>query len=237
MSGYGGNAAQLFARAVLFDFDGVLTTDPSGSHTTVAALARMTGLDGDRIWAALQPFNHDLLLGRTTHAAIWPGFCAAIGQDVPIERLHDAFAATPMDEAMIALARRLRPHCRLAIVTDNKADRIAHLARLHSLAELFDVVAVSAECGSDKSGAPIFEQVLRRLEVPANAAVFIDNSARNLVAPASMGIHTILFDDTARDLAALAAQLHDRFALPATDQSCERFTGAAGPAKSAIRQR
>lgn len=200
-------------RAVLFDFDGVLTTDPSGSHTTVAALARTTGLSRELVWRALAPFNDDLLHGRTTHAAIWPAFCTAVGEAVPFEQLLAAFASTPVDGNMLDLARRLRRHCRVGIVTDNKADRIAHVVAQHGLGAVFDPIVVSADCGCTKDGPAIFRHALTHLGTTPASTLFIDNSARNLVAPQALGMHTLHFDDATRDVDGLASTLRTRFGL------------------------
>ena len=59
-------------RAICFDFDGVLTTERSGSLSTLRSLSRHSGIGEERLWEAIGVFNEDLLFGRTTHAAIWP---------------------------------------------------------------------------------------------------------------------------------------------------------------------
>ncbi|MDR2515045.1 MAG: hypothetical protein LBD02_07570 [Christensenellaceae bacterium] len=54
----------------MFDFDGVLTTDATGSQSICTALAGLSGLPFERVLVAYCPFNGDLLLGKTTHGAI-----------------------------------------------------------------------------------------------------------------------------------------------------------------------
>lgn len=202
-------------RAVLFDFDGVLTTDPSGSFTTIAHLARATGLTDAHLWEAFAPFNDDLLLGRTTHAAVWPALCSRLGRDLDIALLDDAFDATPMNREMLDLATRLRRTHAVGMVTDNKRDRIDRLVARHALDAVFDPIVVSADCGSGKAGAAIFQHALRRLALPADAVLFIDNTSRNLVAPAALGLHTIHFDDSRNDVRGLVDTLRDRFGVAA----------------------
>jgi putative hydrolase of the HAD superfamily len=210
----GGDAAGII-RAVLFDFDGVLTTDPSGSYSTVAQLARSTGLDRERLWAAFAPFNDDLLHGRTTHAAVWPAICERLGRELPFTLLHDAFDATPMNAGMLALAARLRATHAVGIVTDNKRDRMDRLVARHALDALFDPIVVSADCGSGKSTPAIFRRTLDLLGVGAEEAVFVDNTPRNLVAARALGMHALHFDDARNDVGELAATLRARFGLPA----------------------
>lgn len=200
-------------RAVLFDFDGVLTTDPSGSATTVRHLAQATGLQADRVWNAFAPFNADLLFGRTTHIDVWTAICATLGHDIDIALLHNAFDGTPMNTAMLDLAARLRAGHAAGIVTDNKRDRIDRLVARHALDSLFDPIVVSADCGSGKEDAAIFRHTLDLLGLPPQETVFIDNSARNLVAAGALGMHTVHFDDARNDVPGLAETLRLRFGI------------------------
>lgn len=200
-------------RAVLFDFDGVLTTHPTGSFTTIAALSASLDLPEAKIRDAFAPFNEDLLFGRETHASIWPAFCARLGRDVDIDVLTDAFDATPRNVPMLALARQLASQVRVGIVTDNRQDRIDRLADTWNLPALFDPIVVSAAVGSGKSAPAIFEHTLARLALPAAQVVFIDNSVHNLDAPTALGIHPVHFDDAKNDVDALAGMLFTRFGL------------------------
>jgi putative hydrolase of the HAD superfamily len=200
-------------RAVLFDFDGVLTTDASGSFTTIAHLAASTGISAERLWDAFRPFNADLLYGRTTHAAIWPAICERLGNALDFALLDAAFAATPMNREMLALAGELRGAHAVGIVTDNKRDRIDRLIALHALDQLFDPIVVSADIGSGKSGYAIFAHALHLLGAKADETVFIDNTPGDLVAAAALGMHTVHFDHVRNDVRALAATLRSRFAV------------------------
>lgn len=200
-------------EAVLFDFDGVLTRDRTGTLTTLRYLSAHTGIEHERLQQAFRRFNRDLNLGRTSHREIWPELCRTLGRDIDIGLLAPAFESTPMNAAMWRLARQLKPHHRVGIVTDNKKDRIDHLRRHARLAELFDPIVVSAEAGAGKDGARIFELALQRLALRPERCVFIDNSPQNLAAPRALGLHAIHFDDAANDVAALAATLRDGYGL------------------------
>src|SRR4051812_36346079 len=80
-------------RAVMFDFDGVLTNDKTGSLTTTRYLSQRTGIELPKLQAAFRRFNNDLTLGRTTHAAVWPDICADLGQTVGLDLLEEAFVS------------------------------------------------------------------------------------------------------------------------------------------------
>ncbi|MBX3623751.1 MAG: haloacid dehalogenase [Rhizobacter sp.] len=194
-------------RAVFFDYDGVLTRDKTGSLTTCRSLAQQAGLLFEAVHAALRPYNEALTLGRTTHEAIWPAVCEALGRDIPISALRIAFESTPLDEAVMSLAKRLTMRHRVGLITDNKRDRLDHLRAFQQLDAVFDPILVSSVFGSGKEGMAIFERALACVALPPEAAVFIDNHRDNLLAPAALGMHTLHFDDGRRDVKALVAEL------------------------------
>ena len=191
----------------MFDFDGVLTTDKTGSVTTTRYLSQRTGIELSIVEAAFRRFNNDLTLGRTTHAAVWRAICADLGQTVGLDLLEAAFESTPLNERMLTIARRLRSSYSVGIVTDNKKDRIDAIKRLHDLPRLFDPIVVSSEVGLSKDNPGIFLGALQLLRVKPEECIFIDNSKDNLVAPNAIGMKTIYFDDEKQDFTALLTEL------------------------------
>lgn len=200
-------------KAIFFDFDGVLTTDKTGSVTTLRYLSRATGVEFNRLREVFKEHNDGLNLGRTTHLAIWPAVCNKLNFQIDMGLLPAAFESTPFNEGMLSLASNLRQNYSVGIITDNKRDRMDHLKVHARLTELFDPIVVSAEVGSDKESALIFESALRYLAIAPHESVFIDNSEGNLVAPAALGMHTIYFDDEKNDLSGLIATLRNSYGV------------------------
>ena len=194
-------------KAVFFDYDGVLTTDKTGSQTTTRYLSEVTGLELSALKAGFARFNKDLTLGKSTHAQIWPELCRALGRELDIQLLYQAFESTPKNSEVFSLARRLRKRHSVGIITDNKKDRIDYLKHCQDLGALFDPIVVSAEIGSDKGSPEIFLHALRLAGVSPKEAVFVDNNADNLGAPGALGINTIFHDDEKNDIDALLGSL------------------------------
>ena len=203
-------------RAIFFDFDGVLTTDKTGSVTTIRYLSEKTGIDQNAMWEAFAPFNDDLLYGRTSHAKIWPAICRHLGKGIDIGLLSGAFESTPMNQDMLELAKSLKRTCAIGIITDNKKDRIDFLKLHAGLDALFSPIVVSAECGSGKDGPDIFLRALEYVDMTPHEAIFIDNSKRNLLAAAALGMQTIYFDDSRNDVQGLVAALHSEHGVGST---------------------
>ena len=186
-------------KAVLFDFDGVLTIDKTGSTTITNYIANTCNIPLDNVKTNYYKFNKQLLLGETTHQEIWQDFCKSLGQNVDYDILLDSFRETRLDEKMITLVQELKERYLVGMVTDNKYDRISTILDYRVLNQYFDVVAISACVHSGKDSRNIFDYALNMLNVSANECVFIDNTEKNLIIPKQMGMSTILFNDDNRD--------------------------------------
>ena len=194
-------------KAVLFDFDGVLTIDKTGSTTITNYISDNYDISLEKVKSSYYKFNKPLLLGETTHQEIWADFCQVLGQEIGYSILLDSFRYTRLDDKMINLVKQLKERYLIGMVTDNKCDRIETILDYRGLNQYFDVVAISANLHSGKDSQSIFKYVLNTLNVSASECVFIDNTEKNLVVPKQMGMATILFDDENRDFDVFLSEL------------------------------
>lgn len=186
-------------KCILFDFDGVLTIDKTGSTSITNYISQRTHIDLEIIKTNYYKYNKRLLMGEIVHEDMWEEFCAEVGQHIPYQVLVDSFKNTALDETMFSYIKELKNSYRIGMVTDNKVDRIETILNHNHYTEYFDVVAISAGVHSGKADSKIFQYVLESIGVDATECVFIDNTAQNLIVPANMGMKTILFDDEKRD--------------------------------------
>jgi epoxide hydrolase-like predicted phosphatase len=117
------------------------------------------------------------------------------------------------DDSMTSLVTRARAAgIRTALLSNswgNEYDR-------RDWHEMFDTVVISGEVGMRKPEREIFELVLKRIGLPADECVFIDDMAHNIVAAEQAGLIGIVhrtFDQTAGQLEALfpdACWIHQR---------------------------
>ncbi|HHW46584.1 MAG TPA: HAD hydrolase-like protein [Clostridiales bacterium] len=195
-------------KAVLFDFDGVLTTEPSGSSATCKYISIRTGIDLEKLESEYRKYNDDLLWGKISHSDIWPTLCDNLEYDISMNVLYESFIYTPIDGQMLKIAYELKQKGHIiGMVTDNKTDRIDSIVEFHNWNDLFDVIAVSANVGSRKTSHGIFFKTLDDLKLAANQCVFIDNHEENLIIPKQLGMATIYFDHAKRDYKELLRQL------------------------------
>lgn len=195
-------------KAVLFDFDGVLTLDGSGSESTCKYICAATGIDRNIFENEYRKYNVGLLTGKLKHEEVWGKICTAIGRDIHIEILYDSFINTPINFEMLKLVRQLKDKkFKIGMVTDNKADRIKSIIEYHRWEDIFDGIAVSAEVGSGKNQENIFHKIFQTLNLNPDECIFIDNNRDNLVIPNVLGLSTIFFDHNTNDIIGLKNKL------------------------------
>ncbi|HET8778863.1 MAG TPA: HAD-IA family hydrolase, partial [Agromyces sp.] len=85
---------------------------------------------------------------------------------------------------------------RLALLSNAGADFSGWL-RSGSFAPLFERVFVSGELGLVKPHAPIYEHVIRELDIAASDFVFIDNKSENVEGARAVGGEGHVFTDAA----------------------------------------
>jgi len=182
-------------KAILFDFDGVLTTDATGTQSICNYICKKTGLDAETFKKEYYQYNKDLLYGKTNHENIWDTLCKGLNTKIDIKILKESFVNTPIDSEMIGIVEKLKQqNYKIAMVTDNKKDRIDNIVDFYDWDKLFDEITISSEVGSGKDNNEIFEKTIKNLNVNADECVFIDNQKKNLIIPESMGIKVIYFD-------------------------------------------
>lgn len=187
-------------KAVLFDFDGVLTTDATGSQSICNYISKKTGIDIELFKKEYYKYNDDLLYGNIQHKDIWDELCKGLNSQIDINILFDSFINTPIDNKMMELVEQLKEkNYKVGMVTDNKKDRINCIAQHYGWDKVFDTITISAEVGSGKDYTTIFEKTIECLKVNTDECVFIDNQEKNLIVPNSMGMKVIYFDHNERN--------------------------------------
>lgn len=188
-------------KTIFFDFDGVLTIDGAGSVTTCTNIQKhIPDVTFDHILKCYRVSHPKMLLGQTTHAAIWQEFCTCVGKDLDIKILDEAFRNTPMNTRMMDLVKKIKKHYKLGIITDNSKERLDALKAEMKLPEIFEIIVVSGETGIRKDSDETFVKALELAGCKPEECVFIDNSADNLIAPKKLGWYTIFHDHKKNDV-------------------------------------
>ena len=193
---------------VLFDYDGVMTLDKSGTESICNYISKNLNIDYTIFEKEYRKYNTDLSCGKITHEEIWKQLCESLNIDIPISVLHDSFDNTPIDNEMHELVLQIKHQkIKTGLITDNKVDRMKFINKKFNLNKYFDIIAISGELGYGKESDRIFIETLG--EIKPEESIFIDNQEKNLIIPKKLGINTIHYNDKERNLFELKNKLKE----------------------------
>jgi putative hydrolase of the HAD superfamily len=191
-------------EAILFDFNGVLTTSP---FEHMAALGTDNGVDAEVVLELmLGPYDED-----TDHA--WHRFergeitvveygtdllerAAAAQIEIDFTQLADLMSRLEVHDVVVDRVRELRSAgYRTALVTNNVKEASKQWRVLVPVEELFEVVVDSSEVGMRKPNPAIYLHALDLLGgVAPDRAVFLDDAPGNVAGARRAGLHAVLVD-------------------------------------------
>ena len=196
-------------EAVIFDYGGVLaqTADPAPRAAWERDLGLAPGaltatVHDNRLWVAAQN-------GRLPSDAHWQAVGEALGLDKSqLGGLRASFyAGDVLNQQLLARIDCLRQQGVALGLLSNFSTDLRGMLEAQDLLRRFDHVAISAEIGVMKPDAAAYEAILGMLALPASACVFIDDLPANVAAARALGMHGIVFEDTAPCLVVLEGLL------------------------------
>jgi putative hydrolase of the HAD superfamily len=201
-------------RALLLDYAGVLTV-PIGE--ALAAVCDTEGIEPDSVRALIaaaytgHPDGDDIAAletGRMPLAEFETAFAARLRSRpgappvVAAGLVGRMFAVLPPNPRMVALALRLRAAgVRTALLSNTWGGAEGYDEA--ELADLFDTLLLSHEVGMRKPEPGIYALAARRLGVPPEACVVVDDLITNVLGARAAGMHAILHETDATTVAEL----------------------------------
>jgi putative hydrolase of the HAD superfamily len=205
-------------EAVISDFGGVLTSpllhsfaafqDHSGIplETLGKAMAQVSEVDGAN---PLFELEKGALTERDFLAKLEAGVESILGRRVAMHDFSEHyFASLSANHELFDHYRMLRDRgIRMAMLTNNVKEWEPRWRSMLPVDEVFEIVVDSAFVGLRKPDPAIYRLTLERLDLPAQACVFVDDLEHNVEAAATLGMRTVHFRDTAQAIAELDALL------------------------------
>src|SRR3954452_4699926 len=191
-------------EAVLFDFNGVLTTSP---FAHMAALGDDAGIAGQAVLdLMLGPYDddtdhswHRFERGEITAAEYGADLFARAAEakmDLDFTSLGNMMSRLEVHDIVVERVRTLRADgYRTGLVTNNVKEASLQWREMVPVDELFDVIVDSSQVGMRKPNPAIFLHALELLGgIAPSAAVFLDDAAGNVAGAQRAGLHAILVD-------------------------------------------
>lgn len=205
-------------EAIVSDFGGVLTTPLLESF---AAFQDQTGIRAEDLgtaMAAIAERDGDnplfrLERGEITEVAflemLSEGLEPLIGHRPELHRFREIyFEALDPNEPMIELMRELKESgLRMAMLTNNVREWEPLWRSMLPVDEIFEFVVDSGFVGVRKPEGRIYEMVVERLSLPAEACLFVDDVDVNCSGAQRAGMSAVHFRDNAQAIAEIRSAI------------------------------
>ncbi|MEW6719041.1 MAG: HAD family phosphatase [Thermodesulfobacteriota bacterium] len=186
-------------RGIIFDFGNVISSFDTGRF--LSRLKRWSGLPVESL--------RETVYGSGLHSRYERGevsseefhrlVASATGAVVPDETFAEGFADifTPI-EGTGEIVRGLKGKYRLGLLSNTNEWHFQRHIRKVPVFPLFDAVTLSFEVGALKPDPAIYRDALRKLSLPPEECVFIDDIPEYADGAAALGIRGIRFSGPAR---------------------------------------
>jgi FMN phosphatase YigB (HAD superfamily) len=186
-------------RLIVSDFGGVICT--FDYRIFCERLARRTGRTTDEVFALV--FDGDLQVAFEAGALSGPDYHRKLMGLLGTEMSYDEFFRIYGDiftEVLPTcdLLRRLAARYPLYLLSDTNEIHFGYVRQTVEVVRLFEQCVVSYEVGVLKPDPRIYQEVLRRSGVPAEACVFIDDRPGNVEGARRVGMQALLFQSAER---------------------------------------
>ena len=192
-------------RGILFDFGNVICS--FDVDIFLAKLHEWSGLGvetlRDRIYGSRLPSRYER--GEISSKEFHREVVRRIGMDIPAEDLADRFSDifTPL-ESTHGLIRALKGTYRLGLLSNTNEWHFLRYIRKVPVFPLFDAVTLSFEVGALKPEPEIYLDALRKISLPPETCVFIDDIGKYAEGASALGIRGIRYTGHAALLRELA---------------------------------
>jgi epoxide hydrolase-like predicted phosphatase len=192
-------------QAVIFDFGGVLMrTEDKGPRTQ---LARRLGRTPEELEEVVfnGPSGLPAALGEISAEQHWRNVAKTLQiSEAEIPAFQESFwGGDQMETRLVEHIRQLKQRYRTALLSNAWSDLREYLVNRWKIADAFDQMVISAEVGLVKPDQRIYRLILERLQVPAQAAIFLDDFIQNVEGARSVGLTAIHFRSADQALAEL----------------------------------
>lgn len=188
-------------RAVFFDFGGVIMRTEYQSPRQ--HLAERFGMDYDDIDKVVfgSESARSASVGEITEDAHWAQVLKRLKRPASETKSFqdEFFGGDVIDRGLVEFIRSLRGKVHTGLISNAWSGLREFIAK-EKIIDIFDTVIISAEVGTIKPSARIYEVALEQARVSASEAVFIDDVPANVEACEKIGMKGVLFNDPQESL-------------------------------------
>jgi glucose-1-phosphatase len=188
-------------RAVFFDFGGVILRTEHQSPRQ--HLAQRFGMDYDDIDKVVfgSESARRASIGEIKEDAHWAEVLKRLKHPASEAKSFqdEFFGGDVIDRKLVEFIRSLRGKIHTGLIS-NAWSGLREFVTKENIINVFDTIIISAEIGTMKPSARIYEIALEQAKVKANEAVFVDDVAVNIEACEKIGMKGVLFNNPEESL-------------------------------------
>ncbi len=196
-------------QAVVWDLGGVLVR--TGDRQPRRAWERRLGLEQHSLDEMVfgSTVSRQATIGEANVQDIWDDVARRLdlSPKQAAQLRQDFWRGDQLDLGLVEKIRLLRASYKTGMITNGWKNSRESIENVWHLDDVFDSILISAELGLAKPDPAIYRLLLDEWSLPAQAAVFIDDFADNVVAARQLGMPAIRFRDPAQAMAELNAIL------------------------------
>ncbi len=181
----------MMIRAIIFDYNGVLTTRGTFTDLIVEYCQQM-GKDSEGLATIVTSRWKEARIGKVEASLLWKDIAGYLGYN-EIKLREEWIERFPVRLDMLDKIKYYKNSHKIGLLTNEVRDWMEPAIEMYGLQDCFDVIVTSYEEGVAKPDARIFEIMLKRLKVQAQDCVYIDDQLKNTTAATGLGFKTILF--------------------------------------------
>ncbi len=192
-------------KAIIFDYGNVISrVDHSVFLKRIASLSSHPP-DALRKMASSQP---ELLIDYESGRITSPEFYRRAAEKYRLNNSESDFRAAFIDiferiQPTIQLIRKLKPHYKIALLSNTNEWHFEAEIKSVEVFPLFDTVTTSFEVGAMKPDEQIYRDALRKLSLPAESCVYIDDIQEYVDAARRIGMNAVQYTNPAELLRSL----------------------------------
>jgi AHBA synthesis associated protein len=180
-------------QAVVFDLNGVLTTDMRGSILSLNDLygVSMAAEALDAVW---WPLYREASLGQIDLAEMWRRVGKAIANGAPPRYDPNRFFLSrlgPRESGLHYTVGQLRRHYSLGVMSNHVGEWARALLRRIGLAPMLDATLISSDVGMRKPAAWMYLRICEMVGVAPSAAVYVADEQEDLEAAVAVGMRPV----------------------------------------------
>jgi putative hydrolase of the HAD superfamily len=184
-------------EAVIFDFGNVICN--FDVFLFIEGISRKTGTTNEVLRKVMPGINKLAVAyetGQVSSDQFFERICALAGITISRDDFVHAYTGifTPIEDSF-ELIRELKPHYKLGLLSNTNEWHYLHCIRPLDIFPLFDAVTLSYEVGAMKPSPATYDDMLRKLRLPAEKCAYVDDIQENVDAAAKLGLRAVRFVD------------------------------------------